>query len=390
MGELHYFAREKKILIDERNGNICIPGISEEYFIKDDELYIRKCPVSREEQKVKSQKIECGDSIKVAGLIITIYEQFISIEGEKEKYSCDLRPVDYSEIPFEGFPYYKKSPRVIHRIHPETIKVKNPPRKESMSKGSLAQIIVPPLTMMVVTIFMSIFMKRGLYVIASVCMTAVTFIFSIQKFFNERKEIKQKNKKREQVYTDYLVRLRARIRRLRRKEREALDYQVPEAEQLEKMAVSYDSRLYERSTEDEDFLQVSLGYQDGESKIVVDYENDELKLEDDEMQDEAKRLVDDFKVLDHIPVTVNLHREHLGIVGEKQNIHNQLKYLIMQLCFSHSYHDLQIVFIGNEEDEKKFSYLRWYPHLRIQAINVIASIFTNTVRDQVLGVFYRS
>lgn len=297
----------------------------------------------------------------------------------QERYSIQ------KEEPFEGFPHYKKSPRILRRITPEKIAIKEPPRKENMSKSSLMQIIVPPLIMIAVTIFMGIYMKRGLYVIASICMSAVTIIFSVQKFFTERKEIKQKNEKRSQVYMDYLIRQRKYIRAKRKEERYTLSYQVPGIDKLQKMVNEYDSRLYEISSDDEDFLQVTLGSYSGKSEIEVEYSRNELQTEEDELIEEALQVFEDFKEIEGIPVTVNLRKDHLGLVGEKKNLHNQLKYIIAQLCFFHSYHDLQIVFIGNEVYAKEFRYLKWYPHLRIQAINVVAGIFTESIRDQVLG-----
>lgn len=289
------------------------------------------------------------------------------------------------DTPFEGFPHYKKSPRIIRHISPEKITVKEPARKESMSKSSLVQMIVPPLLMIAVTVFMGIYMKRGLYVIASICMSAVTIIFSVQKFFNERKDIKQKNEKRSQVYLDYLVRLRKQIRLKRKEEKDTLAYQVPDIEKLQKMVTEYDSRLYELNPDDEDFLQVAIGSYTGKSQIKVEYNKDELMTEEDELIEEAQQVFLDFEKINGIPVTVNLKNAHLGLVGEKKNIHNQLKYLLAQICFFHSYHDLQIVFISNEAYAEKFNYLKWYPHLRIQAINVVAGIFTESIRDQVLG-----
>lgn len=385
MDETRYFVRTEKIIIGGERGNIIIPQMAEEYMVEGCSLYIKDSDEADRDKKIRKTTIAAGDGVKVGKLSIIFFENHLEIIGDTESYQCNLAPYMFKEIPFEGFPYYKKSPRVIHRVHPETINVKMPPRKETMSKSSLAQIIIPPLMMMAVTIFMSIFMKRGLYVIASVCMTGVTAIFSIQRFFNERKELKKKNKMREQVYTDYLVRLRSYIRKQRAKEREALDYQTPDVQNLENMALTYHSRMYERSPEDEDFLQVNLGYCSGESQIKVLGEEDELDMSEDELLDEAGELVKDFEVLPHIPVTVNLRSAHLGVVGESDNIHNQLKYLLMQICFFHSYHDVQIVFIGNEAYEKEFSYLRWYPHLRIQAINAVAGIFKSSTRDQILG-----
>lgn len=387
MREQRCYKRCEKITIGAGRSSILIPGWDGMLIILSDMLYVHEgAQVWLEQEQVEgSRRVDNGDRLFFAGLCLTLYQEYIMIEGELEQCIFLLQPYPYKEVPFENFPYYKKSPRVNRKVHSESIDVKEPPGRASMSKGSLAQVIIPPICMAGVTIFMSIFMNRGLYVIASLCMTMVTLIFSIQRFFGERKEINRENEAREQVYSDYLVRLRAHIRRKRSLEQEILCYQAPPVEELERMALGYDSRLYERGMEEEDFLQVVLGYQAGKSRITVKYENDELRTEEDELQQDAVQLKEDFEQIDHIPLTVNLRFNHLGIIGEEKLVHNQLKYLLAQLCFFHSYHDLQIIFIGKESAAKEFAYLRWYPHLRIQAINVVANIYTDGMRDQVLG-----
>lgn len=387
MREQRCYKRKEKITIGTRGSSILIPGWDGILIILSDMLYVDEgAQVWLEQERVEgSRRVDNGDRLFFAGLCLTLYQEYIMIEGELEQCVFLLQPYPYKEVPFDNFPYYKKSPRINRKVYSESIDVKDPPAKASMSKSSLAQVIIPPVCMIGVTIFMSIFMNRGLYVIASVCMTMVTLVFSIQRFFGERKEIRQKNEVREQVYTDYLVRLRAHIRTKRGLEQEILNYQAPSVEELERMALGYDSRLYERSPEEEDFLQVVLGYQSGESQITVKYENDELRTEEDELRQDAVQLKEDFEQIDNIPLTVNLRHSHLGIIGEEKLVHNQLKYLLAQFCFFHSYHDLQIIFIGKESAADEFAYLRWYPHLRIQAINVVANIYTDGMRDQVLG-----
>lgn len=387
MTEQRCYKRNEKIVIGMPGGSILIPGWNGALILLGDMLYVdERAQVWLEQERIEgSRQVENGDRIYFADLCLTLYQEYIMVEGELEQCDFLLPPYPYREVPFENYPYYKKSPRVNRKVYGESIEVKEPPAKASMSKGSLAQVIIPPICMIGVTICMSIFMNRGLYVIASLCMTVVTLVFSIQRFFNERKDIRDKNETRDRIYTDYLVRLRARIRTKRRVEQEILCYQAPPVGDLERMALDYDSRLYERSMEEEDFLQVVLGYQSGESRITVEYKDDELRTEEDELRRDAAQLTEDFAQIDHIPLTVNLRLNHLGIIGEEKLVHNQLKYLLAQLCFFHSYHDLQIIFIGKESAAREFAYLRWYPHLRVQAINVVAGIYTTGMRDQVLG-----
>lgn len=324
-----------------------------------------------------------GSTLELCGVKITVFLDNLEISGEG--YETSLLPVRSDAEYFPGFPVYKRSPRVIYRVKEEKIEVKAPPSKKSMAKGSLAQLIIPSLCMLGFTIAMGIFMKRGAYVYMSAGMTCITMIFSVQKYIADKKNVKQENKKREEVYESYLLDMHKRIRSLRKEERLALNYQNPTPEQLQDLILGYSSRIYERSALEDDFLHVNLGFYDGKSKIEVTFAEKELTTDKDPLREKAKEIPQMYAKIKQIPVSVDLKKAHLGLVGSKANVHNQLKYLLAQLTAFQSYHDLQIVFVHSEKYNQEFSYTRWYPHLRIQSINVVAEISSDQARDQILG-----
>jgi S-DNA-T family DNA segregation ATPase FtsK/SpoIIIE len=59
--------------------------------------------------------------------------------------------------------------------------------------------------------------------------------------------------------------------------------------------------------------------------------------------------------------------------------------MLAQLTFFQSYRELQIVFIHSGAYTEDFQYMRWYPHLRLEFINVIGEIYSEQIRDQILG-----
>lgn len=388
------FHRKEEIWIRKKNGDITVPEFDGDIVILGNQLYHKTdqelevtCLLNGRQVYTANSPVvfENGDVLELACLMITFFDAHMEIQGNPDLYETSLPQKQGVDNRFEGFPYYKKSPRIIRKVKAEKIELSKPPTPNNLSPKSLAQVIVPPLIMLGITIASSIMLKRGAYVIVSVCMTVVTLLFSIQKFIAESKELKEENQKREKIYEDYLVNIRKKIRRLRNEEVEIMEYKVPSLQQLEYMVASYDSRLYERSYSDEDFLEVSLGIREGKSQIQVSYKDEELSMTHDPLAEEAKRLTEDFKRVSQIPVTINLKRAHLGIVGDARQIREQLKYLLAQLTFFQSYHDLEIIFITNESNQREFSYLRWYPHLKIKAINAIAGIYNEGIKDQVLG-----
>lgn len=383
--KVQYYRRADKIRIDGVHGDLMIYGMEGEVLVTENKLYIKNTKeVSLNGELVSEEKdIQIGDILIIGKITINLFKEFISIQGEN--FESRLQNYFYKEIPFEDFPYYRRSPRILKKIIQEKILIKEPPQKENMDKQEVVQMVLPPMVTMMITVCLGIFMKRGIYVIAGICTTIVSVLFSVYKYLKDRKEKIQKNLEKEQAYEEYLLDLRAVMRKKRQQEKDAMEYLYPNAEKISQMVLRYDSRFYERKQEDEDFLRLTLGYRSGESAIRIEGDKSSFKIKDGEGSQNAIRILEDFGKISDIPVTVDLYQEHLGVIGERKNIHEQIKFLMMQICFFQSYHDVQIVFITDEEGGKEFEYLKWYPHLRIQAVNVTALVSTPSIRDQILG-----
>lgn len=335
--------------------------------------------------KEKLMSVKAGDVILIKDLKIIIYEKYIEIIGNDTYYKADLKEKIIDSYKFENFPIYKRSPRIIKKVTPEDVEIVMPPGENKIKKGSLIKIIVPPLVMTCMTILMSIINPRGLYVIVTIVGTIMSTIFSITAYINERKEATLKNNKREEVYSKYLLNQRKKIDELSKKEVEAISYNNPSICEIEHLVNTYNSRIYERSINDFDFINIDIGSMDIRPSYNIRLNDNELNLEDDALVEEAKSIKKQFSMLKDIPTQIDLKSSHLGIVGEKKDIHEQLKLIFAQLTFSQSYQDLEIIFLHDEKYRYEFSYLKWYPHFKIKSTNVTGVIDTERVRDQVLG-----
>lgn len=322
-----------------------------------------------------------GDILYTGYYSLAFFKDVIEISGDIHEAEISLFEVQGEELPFEGYPFYKKSPRIIYRTPEEKIEIKQPPQKREMSGSSLAQMIVPSVATAAFTVIMGVFMKTGPYIYMSIGMTVITVIFSVKNYFSERKETIKENKLRDEHYTNYLLGIREDIRKKRMDEREALDYMSPDANAIESGIRHFNNRLYERSIMDDDFLKVCLGFRVGNSKVAVTYGRDEIDPKEDALVKAAKAVAEDFKDINKQPVNVNLRKANLGIVGSRENVHEQLKLLMQQLTFFQSYHDLEIVLIHDESYREEFAYMRWYPHLRMHAINVIGEIYADNGKE---------
>lgn len=326
-------------------------------------------------------QISKGDIIYLCNYYITFFDNHIELTGDMAYAEVRLLESEGDKILFDGYPYYNKSPRIIYKIEKEKIDIKQPPQKRVMSGTSLAQMIIPSISMAAFTVLIGIFLKTGPYMYMSMGMTIITVIFSVKNYFSEKKETKKENKLREEFYHKYLLEERAKIRAIRSEEREALDYIAPDALSIENGIRYFNNRLYERNIMDDDFLTVCLGYRNGQSDIEVTYTKDDIDPKEDILVKKARELVCDYKEIPHRPVCVNLRKANLGIVGNAANVHEQLKLLMQQITFFQSYHELEVVFIHDKEYADEFRYMRWYPHMRIHSINIVGEIYGNNGKE---------
>jgi len=330
--------------------------------------------------------ISVGDSIWAGTTNIVVHANYISCTGEhEESYTSRLNISTHTPEAYDEFPIYKRSPRIIKREPTEEIEITAPKDKQEPKKGELARIILPPLAMVMVTVGMGIMLGRGLFVIASAGMMTVTLIFSVTRFISDSKDRKIKEKERIDNYDNYLLTQRKKIYDLHEAQRDSLLYHNLSPKEIQREILSYSSRLYERSSNDSDFLTLSLGYSTIPTSYKLKQPNDTGVTSKDPLVEEMRTVSSMYQDVENMPTVIDLKNAHLGLVGEKPYIHRQISSILAQLCFFQSYLDIEIVILVEDEDWAKFEWARWLPHCKIKNINITGLVAAENQRDQVLG-----
>ena len=324
-----------------------------------------------------------GDSIWADTTNITLHKGYITCAGES--YQSRLNISASTPEQYDEFPVYKRSPRIIKREPTEKVALTAPKAKAEFKKGELIKVILPPLTMMIVTVATGMLLGRGLFVLAAAAAMLVSAIFSATNFIGDLKTRREKEKERISNYDIYLLNQRKKIHELHTGFKDSLLYHNLSPQEIEQEILSYSSRLYERSANDSDFLTLSLGYSTLPISYTLEYPVDTGEVEKDPLVNEMRELGNSHKHVENMPTVIDLKQAHLGLVGEKAYVHRQLTSILIQICFFQSYHDIEIVFLVEDEDWKKFEWVRWYPHCRNKNINITGLISAENQRDQVLG-----
>lgn len=168
-----------------------------------------------------------GDELAIGDVTFKLYPEELGVEGSVEV-SPYLVPRLHSRYDFyKDYPEYHRSPRIIYRSSEDKILINPPGAEPQKPSDELLKLIMPPLIMVGVTLLITIFQPRGLYIIATVSMSVVSVIFSVQSFFKNRKKYKEDRKERVELYHLYLKDKAKDLEQLSRKQREGMFYHFP-------------------------------------------------------------------------------------------------------------------------------------------------------------------
>ncbi|SFJ95945.1 type VII secretion protein EssC, partial [Bacillus sp. 71mf] len=334
--------------------------------------------------------LEPGDQLYFDGITIKVGKEDIQILASSNRVTAKLTPLIEADNDFgEEYPNYHRSPRIIYREPEEQITIGKPSHLPSKPTEQLAQMIVPPIVMIVLTVVVALFQPRGIFILASLGMTVVTVIISLTTYIKNLKKYKIDMKERNESYQNYLKQKTQELYAASEEQRHALDYHYPNIEQIRDMAVKVDSQVYEKTMLHHDFLTYRVGLGRVDSSFEIKFSEEEFTQNKDELVEAAKDLRTQYKSLKNVPVVTDLVNGPVGYIGQRKLVIEQLQMLVMQTALFHSYYDLQFITIFPEEEKANWDWMRWLPHASLRDINVRGFVYHDRSRDQVLNSLYQ-
>ena len=341
--------------------------------------------VNRIKQNTNEFEFCYGDQILINDLLIYLTHETISIYGNVNTNLTQLYNVKNIT---KDFPKYWRSPRLVKELTDEQIEIKKPKVQEKFSKQSLFIIIGTPLITTAISIIMSVVMGRGWVMMLGVIATLFNLFISVGKYFNDKKEIEKENQARLDNWDQYMIKTQTKINEQYKSIIDAINYNYPTIKQIDDMINQYSPRIYERDIYSKDFSEIEIGTMKKVTPFPIKFEDDMLDIKQDPLIDQAKELYQRYRYVNNYPVLINPLKANIGLLGTNRILNEQLKILISQLTFSHSYHDLAISMLYDEKDHKDFSYLNIYPHFKLPEYNIYASNYKKNAKELILNSFY--
>lgn len=330
-------------------------------------------------------KVKSGDVIETPSFRLVIRsDNAVELIGE---YQANLMKVDSIETKYVDFPEYTNSPRIKKHVDLANVDLERIPEKDKdISTSSLVKKLLPAMVGIIMAILMLWVRPRGIRGILMLITTLVSFAISMYSLYHERKEGKAHNLLRNETYHNYLITKRDELAALKIKERESENYNYLTLMNILMELDCHSSRLYERDILDDDFLKLRLGTQTTTPKYGLANPFEKLELRYEEADEQLRDLYEEYKEISDMPLVINA-KHNIGLVGNRYVISKQMKNILMQLIFNHSYLDLQIIVITDDTHINDYKYAFCMNHFKDEDFEHTYFIHNTVTRDQYLNGF---
>ncbi len=333
--------------------------------------------------RVDNANLCAGDMIYIMGLKIVVGHNYFAInnpDGQLVLQSINIAPYQpqsvevraEQELPEKE--YFYRSPRFYREIEHAVISIDPPPQIQKLETVPLALMLGPSLTMAMTSLSTGILSVTNVIanggeitqalptLIMSLSMLLGTVLWPILTKRHEKKQRIINEQKRQKKYLAYLDEVRDEIKRRCKEQSDILLENLVDPGEC--MSRIYDEKtsLWERVLGHTDFLKMRLGLGHLPLDADVAFPDKKFTMDEDNLQDAMLSLGKEPKVLNNVPISISLADNYIsGIYGNRDEVKNMLRVLILQMIALHSYDELKIVLIA-DNSEKDWDFIRYIPH----------------------------
>ena len=312
--------------------------------------------------RIQQATLRAGDCVFIMGLYILVGSGFLALNNAngrvvmntpKIRRIMDRRDVFYPETPANvpENPLFDRQPRQLTKVEPDPIEIDMPPMPLSANKIPLLLRLGNPMLMGGQALM------TGNLFMAMTSMVLPTMTQGLTE--KDRKEYEAKRLER---YREYLVAKRNEILQEKASEERLLTQNNPDLNHVMKAVLKKD-RLWERRKGDSDFLDVRVGRGQVPMLAKRAYQPKKFQLEEDVLVEEMYELAEQNVVLDNAPVLLSLMQDYVvGVLGDKASAIELFRNMIMQITAAHSYDEVKIVLLADQEDLSRLNFTRYLPH----------------------------
>lgn len=289
------------------------------------------------------------------------------------------------------YPQFHRNARIKIKLNEEEISLLAPKEKPQQPKNNLLKLL-PTLSMIVLTVVLRGMMgnTNASYVLFSVGSMSIGALVSIFTIVNERKEYKEEIEKRDTGYRSYIDNKRKEIMQARAEEVISLNQIYVPYEKTSANVIQFSGDLFDRISEDEDFLDVRIGIGNIDAIRKIEYKKQETyESDEDELVDLPVQLSEGLKQVHDAPVIVHLKEANVvGVVGSNKSLYEMLKIFFFDVCTRQYYYDIKTFLIIPSGEIQKYQWAKWFRHLDNKEIGRRNIICDDESKNVILEYLY--
>lgn len=330
---------------------------------------------------VHSKELKLFDEIFIMGLSMIYMGDFIAVRNLKIKSTLSIAtafPVKTKIYDDKNKQYFASTPRILKSLDRDEIEIDAPPNPFTVDDTPVILSLGPSLTMSVVMMaslgisIANAISGGALSTIIASGMMAIGMLLgsllwpSLLRNY-QKKKILAEEEHRKKRYTSYIIDIEEKIKAKKERTIRLLnDSLCPSPEILCAILDNEENqlRLWERSHDDDDFLNIRLGLGRRPFEVQLKIPRQGFHLYEDELRNLPDELYKKYSVLENVPLTVDLYNNHtIGLIGSKKNMFTILSEIILNIVSLHPYDEVKLVLVISEKQMKDFNLFKNIPHV---------------------------
>ena len=332
-----------------------------------------------------------GDVLFIYGMKIIFYGKLILINNPNNLVTIRTNVLKLFEVPYEvndleGIEvkekelynekdYFLKSPRLKRFVEVKEIELSPPPAKQEEDETPALLVIGPMLAtgMMGFSNLANVIMrlinnettvgKSWPQLLTGIAMLSTTLLWPTLTRRYKKKQHAIKENKRQNKYREYLSNKTKLINDTMKEEVRILEENLLTYNECINIIMSKERRLWERKLEQKDFLTARVGKGTIDASIKLSYEIEDFSMDEDGLKEALENVVKQSTLLHGVPVGYSfLEKRFTALIGKDDKVDLFLKSIIVQFLAYHSYDELKIVVLTDEENADRWNALKGLPH----------------------------
>lgn len=264
------------------------------------------------------------------------------------------------------YPMFIRNTRAKSVIEDEKIKILDPDTIPTKPELNIVTSLMPTIVMFALVVVLRGIMSEsgGTYVIFSICSMGMGVITSVLNIVHGQNKYKKDCEKHRNVYLNYVAKKKEEIIAARNSELEILrDTYYSTEENLEHIE-SFSAELFDRTPEDEDFLDIYLGVGKREAERKIEYKEQEKLDTGDDLCQIPTQLSEEYKYIDNAPIYIKAKDANaIGIIGRKERQNEFIKCLLIDIISRQYFGDVN-VYAFIDDNVQEYDWLKLIPHIQ--------------------------